>query len=231
MFNLEKAIQNLNEISEMTRYTETRLPERILVEQKLIESFPYLGLEPFGKEKFAEEVTSDYTKTKLSDPIHPLEYSIDTLSTLVKITDSDLNGAKVADFGCGSSINDKYSFSWRPYKAEVLTRLGANVDGFDIRINPSASYNHIVSDFSKPEHLEKIKNNYDIVIMTHLLGEGLTHDSTGFETIDKLLELTSKPNTLYIVTGRFNEPVNRIMKKHGIKVENEKSRRDIFGYK
>ena len=110
---------------------------------------------------------------------------------------------------------------WLPYKAEVLNDLGAKVVGVDYRPNPSASYEHRVVDFgefcdnhhygdcfnpeSNPKRYqshnedkkklakERLEGDFDLVIATSLLNDGLTNDDFGFDTIYHLLGICAKP--------------------------------------
>ena len=81
-----------------------------------------------------------------------LQYrSLDRLTNILTLADGNVEGWKVIDLGCGAP-DDKWRYhhkGWLPYKAEVLSDLGAKVVGVDLRENPSASYEHKVVDFGE----------------------------------------------------------------------------------
>lgn len=111
---------------------------------------------------------------------------------------------------------------WLPYKAEVLRELGARVVGVDYRPNASASYEHRVVDFGEfcdhfhygdcldpnpnPKRYQssdrdkrelakkRLEGEFDLVIATSLVNDGLTNDDLGYGTLTYLLGVCARPH-------------------------------------
>lgn len=77
-------------------------------------------------------------------------------------------GKKVLDLGCGSPeayvLEDTFRDRYPPFVAEMLTTLGADVTGVDIRPNDTATYDHRVLDLAQPDWTTTLEPPYDIVL-------------------------------------------------------------------
>ncbi len=80
---------------------------------------------------------------------------------------SDIEHKRVLDLGCGSVLDyvleDNFRDHYPPFFAEMMSRLGAEVTGIDIRDNPDASYLHRVLDLTQPDWIETLEPPYDII--------------------------------------------------------------------
>ena len=74
---------------------------------------------------------------------------------------------RVLDVGCGSTepyvLGKSFRDRYPPFFAEMLTKLGADVTGIDIRTNPKATYDHRVSDLTKRDWMTSLEPRYDII--------------------------------------------------------------------
>ncbi len=146
-----------------------------------------------------------------------LQYrGLDRLTNILTLADGNVEGWRVIDLGCGSPNEGWPPYhhkGWLPYKAEVLNYLGAKVVGVDYRPNPSASYEHRAVDFGdfvdtgshcfsdvyRPpkrddqQAKKKLESDFDLVIATSLVNDGLTNDDNGYETLIFLLGICAKP--------------------------------------
>lgn len=172
--------------------------------------------------------------------------SLDRLANILILADGDVDGWRVLDLGCGSPDEGWPPYhhkGWLPYKAEILSDLGARVVGVDYRPNPSASYEHKVVDFGDfvryppfqsfecdtKQAKERLEGDFDLVIATSLVNDGLTNDHTGYETLIFLLGVCTKPQQVqyfdsfrkgYINSERCSRFIWSL-KRNGIKIQYE----------
>ena len=183
--------------------------------------------------------------------------SLDRLTNILTLAEGNVEGWRVIDLGCGAPDDKwRYHHKgWLPYKAEVLNDLGAKVVGVDLRENPSASYEHKVVDFGefcdhhhygdcfnpnpnpkkyqsfdkdKQELAKKrLEGDFDLVIATSLVNDGLTNDDSGFGTLVDLLGFCAKPQQVqYFDSFRSISGIGGLLrryisnlKRHGIEIQ------------
>ena len=112
------------------------------------------------------------------------------ITDILAVTDNQVRGMRVLDLGCGSVDQGEYfSDQYLPFNAEILTRLGAQVVGVDIRPNPNASYDHRVGNLLVPEFcLETVLDDgdYDYILASRLAVCGLVTPSRwGLDSVDE----------------------------------------------
>ena len=161
------------------------------------------------------------------------------LTNLLVLSDGDINEWRVMDLGCGapedySGDTNYHHKGYLPYKAEVLSDLGAKVVGVDFRQNSNASYEHRVVNFgefynqydggdlgNEDRAKEKLNGNFDLVIGTSLTIGGLTKDSDGYDTLAYLLGVCAKPSQVqffdplfipYLSSGTKDRFIRRLRK-------------------
>ena len=178
--------------------------------------------------------------------------SLDRLTNILTLADGNVEGWRVIDLGCGSPDEGWPPYhhkGWLPYKAEVLNDLGAKVVGVDYRPNPSASYEHRVVDFgdfcetkhygysfdpNPPRRLvdkekmglakKKLEGDFDLVIATSLLNEGLTNDDYGHDTLIDLLGICAKAQQVQYfdsfrrISGELLRRYIQMLKRRGIEI-------------
>ncbi len=125
----------------------------------------------------------------------------------------DVKGKRVLDIGCGSMkpyvLTDSFRDLYPPFFAEMLTKLGANVTGIDIRENPTARYDHRVLDLTKPRWMTTLDPPYDIITCLNLfnapnslfehnadLCESIMNDMHSLLAADGLLIVTLRDKTI-----------------------------------
>ncbi len=218
-FNFEKVRENLERVA-LEPEGFLKHPQRKEFEQTANEVLERCSYKTGWRWKYQEEIIR--------------ERSLARLANILILADGDVEGWKIIDLGCGSPDEEvrnddwlgrdfagRYHKGWLPYKAEVLTSLGARVVGVDYRPNPSASYEHRVVDFGdfcdhfhygdcfNPEFnpkkyhssnkdkqelaKERLEGDFDLVIATSLVNDGLTNDAEGYGTLTFLLGVCAKP--------------------------------------
>lgn len=79
----------------------------------------------------------------------------------------NIKGKRVLDIGCGSIepyvLGSTFRDRYPPFFAEMMTKLGAEVTGIDMRKNPTAEYDHRVLDLTKKNWMKILKPPYDII--------------------------------------------------------------------
>lgn len=181
--------------------------------------------------------------------------SLDRLANILILADGDVEGWRVLDLGCGSPDEGwppYHHTGWLPYKAEVLSDLGARVVGVDYRPNPSASYEHRVVDFGEfcdhnyygdcldpnpnPKRYQslnkdkkelakkRLEGDFDLVIATSLVNDGLTNDDYGYDTLTYLLGVCANPHQIQYfdsfrrISGELRRYYIWNLKRHGIEI-------------
>ncbi len=124
----------------------------------------------------------------------------------------DPKGKHMLDIGCGSTepyvLEDTFRDRYPPFFAEMLTTLGANVTGIDIRPNPNAQYDHRVLDLMKPDWMKTLTPPYDIIACLSLFNAPKSPFENDPKLCDKIMtnmhSLLAKDGLL-IVTLRDDE--------------------------
>src|SRR3989344_6579635 len=200
------------------------------------------------REEFKEVVVESFGKYLSAKGRHHRDGKIEQrnirrLTDMMVLADGDVRDWRVLDLGCGSP-NEGWPVyehkGWYPYKAEILTNLGAKVVGVDYRPNPEATYEHRVLDFGEfcehfhygdcfdpnlkrqsfdQEKIElakrKLEGDFDLVIGTSLVNSGLTHNDNGWDTLIQLLSMCARPSQVQFFDSFYG---------HGIIYEETKSR-------
>lgn len=128
------------------------------------------------------------------------------LTKLLYVTDGAISGMNVLDLGCGSTEERDYYFGreWLPYMAEILTRLGATVNGVDYRPNIQATYHHRTADLLNRDTI--IEGDFDLIVAKSLGGGVIgvdpnfvtTPDSTIENKVRKVIGGVLRPNQLIL---------------------------------
>ncbi len=118
-----------------------------------------------------------------------------------------VQGKKILDIGCGSTekyvLEDTFRDRYPPLMAHMLMKLGGEVTGTDIRPNPSANYDHRVSDVSQSSWLEKTDPPYDIVLCLSLFNapeSPFEHNQILCKKLMQEIASTLQPGGLLIAT-------------------------------
>lgn len=122
----------------------------------------------------------------------------------------NLQNIRVLDIGCGSTetyvLQEKdFRNRYPPFFAQMLTKLGVNVTGIDIRANPTASYDHRVVDVTQTTWLEKVEPPYDIVTCFSLFNaphSAFEHDVALCNRLMQDIHTLLAPGGLLIATVR-----------------------------
>lgn len=121
----------------------------------------------------------------------------------------NVKGKRVLDIGCGSTepyvLEDTFRDRYPPFFAEMMTKLGANVAGIDIRKNPSATYFHHVIDLTKKNWMKSLDPTYDIIACLSLFNapeSPFEHDPNLCDRIMSDMHTLLSPAGILIVTLR-----------------------------
>lgn len=127
----------------------------------------------------------------------------------------DVKGLRVLDVGCGSTepyvLEDTFRDRYPPFFAEMLTAKGALVTGTDIRPNPTAGYEHLVLDSTKPDWATSLKPPYDVVACLSLFnapGSPFERDAALCDQLLKQMHGLIADGGLLIVTLRDDVSAN-----------------------
>jgi 2-polyprenyl-3-methyl-5-hydroxy-6-metoxy-1,4-benzoquinol methylase len=124
----------------------------------------------------------------------------------------DVHGVRVLDVGCGSTeeyvLEDTFRDRYPPFFAEMLTQHGALVTGVDIRMNPTAGYDHRVLDCTERDWAAGLEGPYDVVACLSLFNAPGSPFESDAALCDRLLQemrALVKPGGLLIVTLRDDQ--------------------------
>ncbi len=103
-----------------------------------------------------------------------------------------IKGKRILDIGCGSTepyvLGDDFRDLYPPFFAEMLTKLGADVTGIDIRLNESAKYHHIVGDLTEKNWMKKVEPSYDIIACFNLFNAPLSPFENDQALCDRIMD-------------------------------------------
>ncbi len=121
----------------------------------------------------------------------------------------NVQGLKVLDVGCGSTapyvLEDTFRDRYPPFFAEMLTKLGADVTGTDIRPNPHAGYRHLTLDCTKENWMTSFRAPYDIIACLSLFNapkSPFEHDAALCDRLLDDMRSVLSENGILIVTLR-----------------------------
>jgi len=121
----------------------------------------------------------------------------------------DVKGVKILDVGCGSTepyvLEDTFRDRYPPFFAEMLTRLGADVTGTDIRHNPTAGYRHLTLDCTKQNWMTSFRSPYDVIACLNIFNapqSPFEHDADLCDQIMDDMRSVLADNGILIVTLR-----------------------------
>jgi 2-polyprenyl-3-methyl-5-hydroxy-6-metoxy-1,4-benzoquinol methylase len=130
----------------------------------------------------------------------------------------DVNGLKVLDVGCGSTLpyvlEDTFRDRYPPFFAEMLAKLGADVTGTDIRPNLGAGYRHLTLDCTKDGWMTSFRSTYDVIACLNIFNapkSPFEHDAALCDRLMDDMRSVLSPDGILIVTLRddlFLKPEN-----------------------
>lgn len=120
-----------------------------------------------------------------------------------------IKGSHVLDIGCGSTepyvLTDTFRDRYPPFFAEMLTKRGAHVTGIDIRPNPGAHYDHRVLDLTRPDWMQALEPQYDLIACFNIFNapkSPFEHDAALCDRIVDDMRGMLTPEGMLIVTLR-----------------------------